>query len=89
MIDEIGRTAEKVEVQIEEMRDDPVGLAKSVTVEARSCAAARDSLPGRRPFVKIFVEHDQNYGAAPALARRTRSGSARRSRWPPPAPCPS
>ena len=29
----ITRTAEKVEVQIEAMRTDPVGLAKSVTVE--------------------------------------------------------
>ncbi|MDA3876442.1 MAG: helicase, partial [Halothiobacillus sp.] len=34
VIDEIGRTAEKVEVQVEEMRADPVGLAKSVTVES-------------------------------------------------------
>ena len=34
VIDEIGRTAKKIEVQVEEMQSDPVGLAKSVTVES-------------------------------------------------------
>ena len=67
VIDEIGRTAEKVEVQIEEMRSDPVGLAKSVTVESPLARRGEGLAPWQKTFVKIFVEHDQNYGAARLL----------------------
>ncbi|MFP2873302.1 phospholipase D-like domain-containing anti-phage protein [Acetobacter tropicalis] len=67
VIDEIGRTAEKVEVQIEEMRADPVGLAKSVTVESPLMRRGEGLAPWQKAFVKIFVEHMQNYGAARLL----------------------
>jgi hypothetical protein len=67
VIDEIGRTAEKVEVQVEEMRVDPVGLAKSVTVESPLVRRGEGLAPWQKAFVKIFVEHDQKYGAARLL----------------------
>ena len=67
VIDEIGRTAEKVEVQVEEMRGDPVGLAKSVTVESPLARRGEGLAHWQKAFVKIFVEHDQNYGAARLL----------------------
>ncbi|RLJ36258.1 SNF2 domain-containing protein [Litoreibacter meonggei] len=67
VIDEIGRTAEKVEVHVEEMRDDPIGLAKSVTVESPLVRRGEGLAPWQKAFVKIFVEHDQNYGAARLL----------------------
>lgn len=67
VIDEIGRTAEKVEVQIETMRTDPVGLAKSVTVESPLVRRGEGLAPWQKAFVKIFVEHDQKYGAARLL----------------------
>jgi len=67
VIDEIGRTAEKVEVQVEQMRDDPVGLAKSVTVESPLVRRGEGLAPWQKAFVKIFVEHDQKYGAARLL----------------------
>lgn len=67
VIDEIGRTADKVEVQVEEMRADPVGLAKSVTVESPLARRGEGLAPWQKAFVKIFVEHDQKYGAARLL----------------------
>jgi superfamily II DNA or RNA helicase len=67
VIDEIGRTAEKVEVAIKEMRDDPVGLAKSVTVESPLARRGETLAPWQKAFVNIFVEHDQKYGAARLL----------------------
>jgi len=67
VIDEIGRTAEKVEVQIEAMQADPVGLAKSVTVESPLARRGEGLAPWQKAFVKIFVEHDQKYGAARLL----------------------
>lgn len=67
VIDEIGRTADKVEVQVEEMRSDPVGLAKSVTVESPLARRGEGLAPWQKAFVKIFVEHDQKYGAARLL----------------------
>ena len=67
VIDEIGRTAEKVEVAIKEMQDDPVGLAKSVTVESPLVRRGEGLAPWQKAFVNIFVEHDQKYGAARLL----------------------
>jgi len=67
VIDEIGRTAKKVEVQLEEMQSDPVGLAKSVTVESPLVRRGEGLAPWQKAFVKIFVEHDQKYGAARLL----------------------
>lgn len=67
VIDEIGRTAEKVEVQVEEMLADPVGLAKSVTVESPLVRRGETLAPWQKAFVKIFVEHEQKYGAARLL----------------------
>nr|WP_294917476.1 phospholipase D-like domain-containing anti-phage protein [uncultured Neokomagataea sp.] len=67
VIDEIGRTAHKVEVQIEQMRDDPVGLAKSVTVESPLVRQGEGLAPWQKAFVNIFVEHDEKYGAARLL----------------------
>jgi hypothetical protein len=67
VIDEIGRTADKVEVQIEAMRADPVGLAKSVMVESPLVRRGEGLAPWQKAFVKIFVEHDQKYGAARLL----------------------
>lgn len=67
VIDEIGRTAEKVEVQIEEMRDDPVGLAKAATVESPLLQRGESLAPWQKAFVNIFVEHTQKYGAARIL----------------------
>ncbi|KTE05257.1 phospholipase D-like domain-containing anti-phage protein [Sphingopyxis sp. H115] len=67
VIDEIGRTANKVEVQIEAMRTDPVELAKSVTVESPLVRRGEGLAPWQKAFVKIFVEHDQKYGAARLL----------------------
>ena len=67
VIDEIGRTAKKVEVLIDDMRDDPVGLAKSVIVESPLVQRGEGLAPWQKAFVKIFVEHDQKYGAARLL----------------------
>lgn len=67
VIDEIGRTAQKIEVQVEEMLADPVGLAKSVTVESPLVRRGEGLAPWQKAFVKIFVEHDQKYGAARLL----------------------
>lgn len=67
VIDEVGRTAQKVEVQIEEMQDDPVGLAKSVTVESPLARRGEGLAPWQKAFVKIFVEHNEKYGAARLL----------------------
>lgn len=67
VIDEIGRTANKIEVQVEEMQSDPVGLAKSVTVESPLVRRGEGLAPWQKAFVKIFVEHDQKYGAARLL----------------------
>lgn len=67
VIDEIGRTAEKVEVQIEEMLADPVGLAKSVTVESPLAQRGEGLAPWQKAFVNIFVDHVQKYGAARLL----------------------
>lgn len=67
VIDEIGRTAQKIEVQVEEMQSDPVGLAKSVTVESPLVRRGEGLAPWQKAFVKIFVEHDQKYGAARLL----------------------
>jgi hypothetical protein len=67
VIDEIGRTADKVEVAIENMRDDPVGLAKSVTVESPMARRGEGLAQWQKAFVSIFVEHVQKYGAARLL----------------------
>lgn len=67
VIDEIGRTSKKIEVQLEEMQSDPVGLAKSVTVESPLVRRGEGLAPWQKAFVKIFVEHDQKYGAARLL----------------------
>ena len=67
VIDEIGRTAEKVEVQIRDMQDDPVGLAKSVTVESPLARRGEGLAPWQKAFVNIFAEHDQKYGSARLL----------------------
>lgn len=67
VIDEIGRTAEKVEVAVEEMQGDPVGLAKSVTVESPMVRRGEGLAPWQKAFVSIFVEHDRKYGAARLL----------------------
>ena len=67
VIDEIGRTAEKVEVAVEEIQADPVGLAKSVTVESPMVRRGEGLAPWQKAFVSIFVEHDQKYGAARLL----------------------
>ena len=67
VIDEIGRTAEKVEVAVEEMRDDPVGLAKSVTVESPLARRGEGLAPWQKAFVSIFAEHDRKHGAARLL----------------------
>ncbi|WP_010510753.1 phospholipase D-like domain-containing anti-phage protein [Komagataeibacter europaeus] len=67
VIDEIGRTAEKVEVQVKDMRDDPLGLAKSATVESPIMRRGEGLAPWQKAFVKIFVEHTQKYGTARLL----------------------
>ena len=67
VIDEIGRTADKVEIQIEQIQDDPVGLAKSITVESPLAKRGEGLAPWQKAFVKIFVEHDEKYGAARLL----------------------
>jgi hypothetical protein len=67
VIDEIGRTAEKIEIRVEDVQDDPVGLAKSITVESPLAQRGEGLAPWQKAFVKIFVEHDQKYGAARLL----------------------
>lgn len=67
VIDEIGRTAEKVEVQIEDMQADPVGLAKSVAVESPLARRGEKLASWQKEFVRIFAEHIERYSAARLL----------------------
>ena len=67
VIDEIGRTADRVEVEIEQMQADPVGLAKSVFIESPLLRRGETLASWQKKFVEVFVEHDRLYGAARLL----------------------
>ena len=63
VIDEIGRTANK----IEELKDNPLELAKSVLVESPLAQNSEKLAPWQKEFVRIFIDHNQKYGAARLL----------------------
>ena len=67
VIDEIGRTADKVEVLIKELKDNPLELAKSILVESPLARNGEKLAPWQKEFVRIFIDHDQKYGAARLL----------------------
>lgn len=67
VIDEIGRTADRVEVDIGQMNDDPVGLAKSVVVESPLVRRGEGLEPWQKAFVGIYMEHVDRHGAARLL----------------------
>ena len=67
VIDEIGRTADRIEVEIEQMQADPVGLAKSVLVESPLLRRGESLASWQKKFVEVFIEHDRLYSAARLL----------------------
>ena len=67
VIDEIGRTAQKVEVQISELKSDAIDLAKSCVVESPLARRGDQLAPWQKAFIKIFVEHFEKYGSARLL----------------------
>jgi hypothetical protein len=67
VINEIGRTADKIEVTIQEMQSDPLGLAKSITVESPLVQRGEGLAVWQKAFVKIFIDHIDKYGSARLL----------------------
>ena len=67
VIEEVKRTANRVEVQLDDMKDNPVALAKSVTVESPLARRGERLAPWQKEFVNIFAEHDRIYGSARLL----------------------
>ena len=63
VINEIGRTADKIEVLIEKLKDNPLELAKSVLVESTLARNGERLAPWQKEFVRIFIDHDQKHGA--------------------------
>ena len=67
VIDEIDRTARRVEVQIDKLKTDPLGLAKSVVVESPLAINGEKLAIWQKKFVEEFIRHDRAYGAARLL----------------------
>lgn len=67
VIEEIGRTARKVEVKLDRMKPDPMGLIKSVLVESPGRQRGESLMPWQKAFVGIWNEHRDRHGAARLL----------------------
>ena len=67
VINEIERTADKIEVLIEELKDNPLELAKSVLVESPLARNGEKLALWQKEFVRIFTDHDRKYGATRLL----------------------
>ena len=67
VIDEIGRTARRVEVQIDNLKTDPLGLVKSVVVESPLAINGEKLAIWQKKFIEEFIRHDRAYGAARLL----------------------
>lgn len=67
VIEEVGRTSQRVEVTLETLRDDPLALIKGVTVESPLVASGQTLAPWQKAFVKIYAEHRETYGCARIL----------------------
>ena len=67
VIEDFKRIAERVEVRVDDMKDNPVDLAKSVTVESPLARRGERLAPWQKEFINIFAEHDRIYGSARLL----------------------
>ena len=65
IIDEIGRSARRVEVQIEELKPEDVGPA--ALVESDLYRGGEQLMPWQRAFVGLFLQHREVYGRARLL----------------------
>lgn len=60
VIEEIGRSARKFQVKLEQLPPDQVG--KSALVEAPLYRRGEELMPWQRAFVSLFVQHRERYG---------------------------
>ena len=67
VIDEIGRTVDKIEVLIEELKDNPLEFARSVLMEGLLARNGERLASWQKEFVRIFIDHGRKYGAARRL----------------------
>jgi superfamily II DNA or RNA helicase len=65
IIDEIGRSARRVEVQLEELGPSEIGPA--ALVESDLYRGGEQLMPWQRAFVSLFLEHREIYGQARLL----------------------
>lgn len=62
IVEEIGRCARKVEVQLEDLS--PADLAAAALVEAPIYRRGEELKPWQRSFVGLFLEHRETYGSS-------------------------
>ena len=60
IVEEIGRSARRVEVQIEDLK--PEEVAPAALVEADIYRKGEELMPWQRAFVGLFLEHREDYG---------------------------
>jgi superfamily II DNA or RNA helicase len=65
IVDEIGRSARRVEVQLEELG--PADIAPAALVESDLYRGGEQLMPWQRAFVGVFLHHRQVYGRARLL----------------------
>jgi SNF2 family DNA or RNA helicase len=62
---EIGRSARRVEVQLEDLK--PSEVAPAALVEADIYRKGEELMPWQRAFVALFLEHRETYGGVRLL----------------------
>ena len=67
VIEEIGRTAKRVEVSFHDLKDKPLDLMKAVTVESPLVRSGQTLAPWQKAFLEIYAEHRRIYGSARIL----------------------
>lgn len=67
VIEEIGRTAKRVEVSFHDLKDKPLELIKSVTVESPLVRSGQTLAPWQKAFLEIYADHRRIYGSARIL----------------------
>ena len=65
IVDEIGRSARRIEVQIEELG--PADVAPAALVESNLYGGGEQLMPWQRAFVGLFLHHREVYGRARLL----------------------
>lgn len=67
VIEEIGRTAKRVEVSFHDLKEKPLDLMKAVTVESPLVRSGQTLAPWQKAFLEIYADHRRIYGSARIL----------------------